>query len=188
MKKIPDNAKKVFEGLIFDVYHWEQEMFDGSFATFEALKKRDSVTVVATYNNKIVINEEEQPGKPVFTALPGGMCETGEDSLTNAKRELLEETGLQSDDWSLWFISDPWKAAKVEWNNYFYIAKNCKKVSEPKLDPGEKIQSTNVTFDEFLEIRNNPRGRNRDLFPVLENAANSEEEKQKLKELLGITT
>jgi 8-oxo-dGTP pyrophosphatase MutT (NUDIX family) len=92
------------------------------------------------------------------------MCETGEDSLTNAKRELLEETGLQSDDWSLWFISDPWKAAKVEWNNYFYIAKNCKKVSEPKLDPGEKIQSTNVTFDEFLEIRNNPRGRNRDLF------------------------
>jgi ADP-ribose pyrophosphatase len=188
MKKIPDNAKKVFEGIIFDVYHWEQEMFDGSFSTFEALKKRDSVTVVAICDGMILLNEEEQPGKPSFIALPGGMCDKEDiDSLSSAKRELLEETGVESNDWSLWFISDPWKAAKVDWNNYFYIAKNCQKASEPKLDPGERIVSRYITFDEFLELRNNPRGRNKDLIPLLEKAASSEEEKQKLKDLLGIT-
>lgn len=188
MKKIPDNAKKVFEGIIFDVYHWEQEMFDGSFTTFEVLKKRDSVTVVALVEDTIVLNEGEQPGRDPFIALPGGMCELGEDSLSNAKRELLEETGLSSEDWSLWFISDPWKAAKVEWNNYFYIAKKCKKIAEPRLDPGEKITNQYVTFEEFLELRNNPRGRNKDLIPILEKAAHNGEEKQKLKDLLGITT
>ena len=29
MKKIPNNAKRVFKGVIFDVYQWEQEVFDG---------------------------------------------------------------------------------------------------------------------------------------------------------------
>ncbi|KKP89624.1 MAG: NUDIX hydrolase [Candidatus Moranbacteria bacterium GW2011_GWC2_37_73] len=27
---IPEHAKKVFSGTFFDVYQWEQEMFDGS--------------------------------------------------------------------------------------------------------------------------------------------------------------
>lgn len=36
--KLPPQAKKVFTGQIFDVYQWEQEMYDGSFETFEMLK------------------------------------------------------------------------------------------------------------------------------------------------------
>ena len=184
MKKIPDNAKKVFEGVIFDVYHWEQEMFDGTFATFEALKKRDSVTVVATVGDKIVLNNEEQPGRDAFITLPGGMCEKEETPLENAKRELLEETGLTTDDWELWFISDPWMAAKVDWNNYFYIARNCKKTSEPKFDSGERIETKYVTFEEFLELRNNTKNRNKDLNPILQTASEDEGERKKLHELL----
>ena len=187
MKKIPDNATKVFEGVIFDVYHWQQEMFDGSFATFEALKKRDTVTMVAIYDNKIVINEEQQPNKEPFVTLPGGMCENGHTPLDDAKRELLEETGLESADWQEWFISDPLHHAKIDWNNYFYIARDCKKVAEQKLDAGEKIQVTFARFEEFLELRNNPKVRTKDLFPILEKAAHDETEKQKLKDLLGIT-
>ncbi len=188
MKKIPDNAKKVFEGIIFDVYHWDQEMFDGSTEIFEAIRKKDTVTVVATVDGKIVLNHEEQPGRDEFTTLPGGMCELDGDALFNAKRELLEETGLITDDWTLWFVSDPWQAAKIDWNNYFYIAKNCKKIADQALDAGEKIISEYITFDKFLELRHNPKARNKDLFPILEKAATDEEEKQKLKTLLGIPT
>jgi ADP-ribose pyrophosphatase len=188
MKKIPDNAKLVFKGVIFDVYHWQQEMFDGSFATFEALKKRESVTVVAVCDGKILINQEEQPGRTPFVAVPGGMCEKGDDPLATAKRELLEETGYVSDDWQEWFVSDPLNHAKIEWNNYFYIAKNCKKVADQKLDAGEKITSLLISFEEFLEMQHDPKFRNRDLIPILEKAASSKEEKQTLKDLLGITT
>ena len=42
---IPANAKKVFHGVIFDVYQWEQEMFDGTKEIFEKLKRPDTVVV-----------------------------------------------------------------------------------------------------------------------------------------------
>ncbi len=34
---IPDHATCVFRGMLFDVYQWQQEMFDGSIETFEML-------------------------------------------------------------------------------------------------------------------------------------------------------
>lgn len=187
-KKIPKNAKLVFKGVLHDVYQWDQEMFDGTFSTFEALRKRDAVTVVAVVGDKVIINNEEQPTRESFRALPGGMGEEGNTQLEDAKRELLEETGYESDDWSEWFVSDILHYAKMEWNNHFFIAKNCKKTSEQNLDSGEKIETTLVSLEEFIDFRNNPKARNKDLFPLLEKAANSEEEKQKLKELLGIIT
>ena len=186
MKKIPDHATKVFEGVLHDVYHWQQEMFDGTFETFEGIKRRDGVTIVAVVDNKIVINEEEQPNSKQFLTLPGGNSET-ENYLEDAKREFLEETGYGSDDWHEWLITDIVRYAKLEWNNHFYIAKNCKKVAEQILDPGEKIENKLITFEEFLDLRNDPKFRNRDVHHVLEKAAHDETEKQKLKDLLGIT-
>lgn len=186
-KKIPDHAKLVFKGVLHHIYQWEQEVFDGSFQTFEAIKKNDSVTIVAVVGDKIIINNEEQPGKPPFLALPGGMGEEGSSPLEDAKRELLEETGYESDDWIEWFSSDVLNHGKIEWNNHFFVARNCKKTGEPHLDPGEKIEVTLVTFDGFLEFRNNPKARNKDLIPVLERVAHDEVERRKLKELLNIS-
>jgi ADP-ribose pyrophosphatase YjhB (NUDIX family) len=187
MKKIPDNAKKVFEGIIFDVYHWDQEMFDGSIAVFEALKKRDTVTVVAVVDGKIIINDEEQPHKEPFISLPAGMCERESlEPLEDAKRELAEETGYISSDWIHWFTTDPIDHSKIEWKNNFYIARNCKKDAEQHLDPGEKISSRLITFEEFLELRNNAKFRHKEFTPLLQKVANDETEKQKLKDLLGI--
>jgi ADP-ribose pyrophosphatase len=184
MNKIPTTAEKVFDGIIFDVYHWKQEMFDGSVETFEAIRKKDTVTIIAVVGDKILVNDEEQPGHGVFQALPGGRCEEGSTPLEDAKRELAEETGYTADDWQEWFISDPWNAVKIEWNNHFFIARDCKKTEEQNLDPGEKITVNLLTFEEFLEFRHNPKARNKDLFQILEKAATDESEKQKLKELL----
>jgi ADP-ribose pyrophosphatase len=187
MKKIPDNATRVFEGVIFDVYHWQQEMFDGSFASFEAIHRKESVSIVAVVGDKIIVNHEEQPTKSPFVTIPGGNAD-GDSTLDAAKRELLEETGYAAEEWQEWFVADPSGMSKVEWENHFYIAKNCKKVKEQELDPGEKIEVTLATFEEFLELRNHKDFRNKDLIPILEKASQSEEEKQTLKALLGITT
>ena len=35
---------------------------------------------------------------------------------------------------------------------FVYIARNCEKISEQHLDPGEKIEVMEVTFDEFLDL------------------------------------
>ena len=99
--KIPPEAKCVFKGIIFDVYQWEQKMFDGSTATFEMLKRPNTLQVIAADENYIYLGQEEQPGKGPFFSLFGGRQEPGEDPLAGAKRELLEESGLAADDWEL---------------------------------------------------------------------------------------
>ena len=72
MKKIPDHAKRVFQGVIFDVYQWQQELFDGSIETFEALRRPNTLMVIPTMGDTILLAEEVQPGKGRFLSLFGG--------------------------------------------------------------------------------------------------------------------
>src|SRR3990172_7810637 len=127
--KIPKEAKRVFEGIIFDVYHWEQKMFDGSTETFEALKRPNTIQILPVQDGKILLAYEEQPNREATYTFFGGRVEKGEDSIKAAKRELLEETGLESSDWELYKVYDI--ESKIEWQGYLYFARDCKKVSEP---------------------------------------------------------
>lgn len=148
---LPKSAKKVFDGEIFDVYQWDQEMFDGSSATFEKIVRDDTVGVIPiTREGKIIVLEEEQPGKAPFIGIPGGRVEYGEDIEKAASRELVEETGYKSDNLKLWLSDQP--ITKIEWCIYTFIAYDCEKVSNLKLDPGEKIKPRLVSFEEFLDI------------------------------------
>jgi hypothetical protein len=88
-KSFPPHAKRVFEGVIFDVYQWEQELYDGRTVMFERLVRPDTVTVYGVLpDGKILLAEQEQPGKPAFVGPTGGRVDPGEDALTAAKREL----------------------------------------------------------------------------------------------------
>lgn len=151
MQPIPDHAQKVFCGTFFDVYQWAQEMYDGKKKIFEKVKRSDTVDVIAfDEEGRILILEEQQPGKECFYTLPGGRIEEGEDPLESAKREMLEETGYETKEISLWHSYQP--TSKVEWACYFFIAKGCKKISEQNLDGGEKIKIIPVTTEEFIDM------------------------------------
>lgn len=150
--KIPQGARRAFKGQIFDVYQWEQKMYDGSTHTFEKIVRPDTVLVIpVTEDGKIIICEQEQPhrNKP-YLSLISGRVEEGELPEDSAKRELLEETGFKTDELILfdkYNISD-----KIAWTIYTYVAKNCKKVAEQNLDVGEKIRCDFVSFEEFIEL------------------------------------
>jgi ADP-ribose pyrophosphatase len=90
---LPPDAKLVFKGAIFEVWQWEQKMFDGSTQIFEKVKRPDSADVIAVVGDKIVIETQEQPHRSPFTCIPGGRCDENENPMDGAKRELLEETG-----------------------------------------------------------------------------------------------
>jgi ADP-ribose pyrophosphatase len=154
-KKIPDNAKLVFKGVMHDVYQWEQQLFDGTFTTFECLKRKDNVDIVATTEDgKVIINFEEQPNRKPKICFPCGGSDEGESLLNAAKREFLEETGYTTsgENWSEWINVDILKYGKMEWNVQYFVAKNCKKTHEPHVDGGEKIEVKLFSFEEFLEI------------------------------------
>lgn len=150
MSKIPQQAKKVFVGELFDVYQWEQEMFDGTTQTFEMLKRPDTVEIIATEEEKILLSRQSQPNKHDFYSLFGGRVESNEDPLKAAKRELLEESGYASGDWEVFKRYEP--LHKIEWTIYTYIARNCKKIAKQKLDAGEKIEIIKCNMDELFSI------------------------------------
>jgi ADP-ribose pyrophosphatase len=147
---IPKNAKQVFKGVIFDVYQWKQRQFDGSYATFEMLKRPDTVEAIAIIGDKIAISEQEQPLRGKFYGFFGGRAEKGEKPLVAAKRELLEESGLKSTNWELLFTYRP--VFKIEHNVFVYVARDCKKVAKISPDAGEKLKVKLLTFDELLDI------------------------------------
>lgn len=154
-KGLPSHAYCVFKGKIFEVWQWEQEMFDGSTQVFEKIWRPPTVEIIATVGDEIIIEEQDQPDRKDNINLPSGRADQSENILKEVKRELLEETGYESDDW-LHFLTHG-GTGKVIHESHYFIARNCKKVKEPELDAGEKIQIKFMTFEEFIMLTEEPR-------------------------------
>jgi len=146
---IPEHAERVFHGEVFDVYQWQQEMYDGSFATYEMIKRPDTVKVIAIDEGKIIVLDEEQPGDVKRThTLPGGRVDPSDASVLDAaKRELREETGLEFKDWYLLQITQ--RVSKIEWFWYTFVAQNKIATHPTHLDAGERIVVKHISYEEL---------------------------------------
>ncbi len=182
---LPAHAQKVFEGKVFDVYQWEQEQYNGTTAIFEKLTRSSTVLVIPVdVDGTVTLVHEEQPGKAPFTGFIGGRVEAGEDPLVAAKRELLEEAGLEAEEWILIDALQP--ISKIEWSVYTFAARNPKKVAEQSLDAGEKIALTTLSFDELISFLADEASAERDgmLARMAIHALYSQEKKEELRKLL----
>ena len=79
------------------------------------------------------------------------MIEEGEDPFQTIRRELLEETGYTSDNWT--YIG-PAKESTAKLTNtlHIFLAKDCIKVAEQDLDPSEELELIRVPFEESIEM------------------------------------
>ena len=160
-KSFPKQAKKVFQGQIFDVYQWEQELFDGSTAIYESLARPDSVqTVGALDDGKILMIEDEQPNREAIITAAGGKADVaGESPEEAAKREFLEETGYEVGELVPWYSYA--EHSKINWFVYVFIGRKLRKVQEPELEAGERIKLLPYEFDDFLQLGRNEKLRDR---------------------------
>jgi len=172
---IPEEAKRKFHGELFDVYQWPQELFDGSMATFEMLRREDTVVAISILTaeeqkrlgkvaedepteSKIVITYQTQPRQGWFYDYPGGRHDNPEETeLEAAKRELREEAGLSFRNWKLVEVHQPF--AKIDWLIYTFIATDLIEQCAQKLDAGEKIEVLTVTLDELHEYAKKPNAK-----------------------------
>ena len=140
---------------------------DGSvYEPFYSYSRRDSVVIVAsdTDGKYLCVRQFRQGIREVTTEFPAGGIErtdgniyggsddlSGDEAFAAAKRELMEETGYESDDWKhlLTIPSD----ATIS-NNYahLFIAKNCRKTSGQSLDEAEFLNVEKYSSDQIDEL------------------------------------
>lgn len=182
-KKIPQHAKRVFKGKVFEIFQWEQQMFTERTKVFEFAKRLDGAGIIATVGNKIVVLRQKQPNTSWYYTLPGGyMDEPGESPKQCALRELLEETGLKSKKMKLWKTYKG--GGRVHSNYYIFIAQDCQKLAEQELDGGEIIEVQLKSFNQFLKMADEPTFNNWELIPELLRARLYPKKKAELKKLI----
>lgn len=121
---------------------------------FYTVELCDAVLIIALdSNNNIILKKEYRHSiGETLIELPAGTFESGEiDALAVAKRELLEETGYKSDEWTFLgtTIENP---AKCSNRLHIFVAKNVVKVAAQKLDDTEDIIFTLVPLNQAVEM------------------------------------
>jgi ADP-ribose diphosphatase len=100
------------------------------FAAIVAITDRDEVVLIRAYKHG---------PRSISLAVPAGYLEEGEDPLSAARRELREETGYESDDWTALgrFVVDGNYGVATE--NVF-LADRARKTTEPASGDLEEIE------------------------------------------------
>ena len=146
-----------------------------TFEPYYSYSRRDYVVIVATdeEGNYICVRQFRHGIKRVTTEFcAGGIertdgkqygnrlnVESAEDALEAAKRELMEETGYESDDWKL-LLSVPSNATMADNYANIFVARNCKKVSGQSLDETEFLNvhlHTRAEIDSMIEAGEFPQ-------------------------------
>jgi len=143
---------RVFEGILYDVYQWQQKTFDDNHAIHEMLRRQDTVLVIGIDGDRAMIVNDTQPHRGMLVGFPGGRV-SHEDSSTleAAQRETREETGVSFAHWKLVAVVQP--ATKVEHFVYAYIAWGVTARDKPMLDAGgEKIDVRWVDYASLCEL------------------------------------
>ncbi len=144
---------------------------DGNvFEPFYSYSRKDYVVIVASDcdGNYICVRQFRQGIRKVTTEFPAGGLErtddreygaaerdgSSEDALAAARRELLEETGYSSDEWTH-LITIPSHATLADNYAHVYMATNCHKVSGQQLDETEFLNVELHTEQELGEMIRN---------------------------------
>ncbi|SCW46771.1 ADP-ribose pyrophosphatase [Ruminococcaceae bacterium YRB3002] len=143
---------------------------DGSeFEPFYSYSRRDYVVIVAsdTDGNYICVRQFRQGIKEVTTEFPAGGIERrdgkeyredsapgdipAEDALEAAKRELMEETGYESDNWQH-LLTVPSNATIADNYAYLFVARDCRLVAGQSLDTTEFLKVVKLPAQEIERL------------------------------------
>ena len=138
---------------IFKVrFDWLENPRNAAELKAVVLEARDWVDVVAvTPEQKIVMVKQYRFGiSDLSLEIPAGVTEPNEAPERAAKRELLEETGYSTDDWTYlgWVYANP---AFLNNRCHQWLARNVRKTHAPHLDDGEHLEVDELTLTEVQD-------------------------------------
>lgn len=128
------------------------QMPNGSVKEFDCVYpdgQEFAICLPFTKDGKVVIARQYRPGpERVLDDFPGGFVDTGENPRQAVEREMLEETGYAAEKFV--YLGYYHKDAYLNSRYHAFIAYDCHKVTEPRLDEDEFIEVDEISIDEML--------------------------------------
>jgi 8-oxo-dGTP pyrophosphatase MutT (NUDIX family) len=158
MKKWKESHSEFkYKSIIFKHHVKTRQSPDGKVeGNFDVLEMRDWVNVLA-FNREgeaILVVQYRHGLDDLTLEVPAGVVDPGEDFLEAAKRELKEETGHVSEDWSYLGEVKP-NPAFLTNTCKMYLAKNCIKKHEQSLDTLEDVEVKIISKKKLLDMVKN---------------------------------
>lgn len=137
---------QVFRGAFLDVWQDRVLLPDGNESIREYIKHPGAVVILARLPNGNLLFERQYryPLSRVFLELPAGKYDQGEEVLSAAQRELMEETGYQATDWRLLGIIHPCIGYSDERID-IVLADGLELAGSPCLDANEFLEVTELS-------------------------------------------
>lgn len=156
LQEVVEKSKCVFKGVRFDVRALDVQTENGKVFKKEFVAHPGAVVIIPLFSNGDValIKNKRFAVNEILWELPAGTLEPNEPPLETAKRELLEETGLESSNVSylMQFFTSPGITNECMW---VYLARDLVQKKQ-KLDDSEEIEVMRVSFNEALnKIKSN---------------------------------
>jgi len=96
------NVRKIYKGKILDLEEIEVSLPNGKSAKREIVRHNGAVAIIAYKDPETVflVEQYRKPVERIMLEVPAGKIEKGEDAEVCAIRELEEETGYKSDNFT----------------------------------------------------------------------------------------
>ena len=141
------SSEEIYSGKIVHLYRDTVRLPNGRQAIREVMRHAGAAAVVPLTDdgNVILVRQYRYPFAQVMLEIPAGKLDAGEDPLDCAKRELLEETGVDAKEFVYLGAFYP-SVAMLDEVIHLYLARDFSRASA-KLDA-----------DEFLHVEQRPLG------------------------------
>jgi ADP-ribose pyrophosphatase len=149
---LPENAKRVHKGPIFEIWQWQQQLFDGASSLHERVVRQDTAAVIAFLDkDTILLTQQEQSGRTPFVDVPGGRVEPNESALEAAGRELTEETGYHAG------VLEPFRSVEltgtIRYARHVLLGKQLTlDPSSKNLEGGERIKNLPTSWGDAVQM------------------------------------
>ncbi|MBQ3265724.1 MAG: NUDIX hydrolase [Ruminococcus sp.] len=135
---------------VFDVIEQWERSATGIMGSYVAMDAPDWVQVIAEYKGSFVlVRQWRHAAECLSLEFPGGVVDRGEDAMTAARRELLEETGFQAEKITHLGSVSP-NPALFKNQFHVYLAEELTPTGEQRLDDDELLTYELKPVDEVL--------------------------------------
>ncbi|MDO5714471.1 MAG: NUDIX hydrolase [Tissierellia bacterium] len=142
-------SDKIYEGKILNLRVETVELPDRKYSKREIVEHGEVVVVIAVKDEKVIlIKHYRKPFDKVFIEVPAGMIEANETPLDAAKREFLEETGMEAT--TMEYITEACTSPGYTTEKmYFFYTDSFQKIKESVDD--ESLEVIELTLNEMKD-------------------------------------